>query len=263
MIHIILYSNGEPFTSTKNKTIESLNQINHLNIKIHDYSLKSIKDKDWFKNIENLPKVKNGSKSGRRDGYYNAWKPYITKEVYDIANENDIIYYVDSSRYFLTGFTENIDNLINCVNEIGFIAGSCGTDVNNKFKNVCSDIRVWKAIIKDKDDETINKCLDKMHILNSWFILKKGDLYDSFINDWCYYTTYHDPGLNKPLVTHHNAVDQSIFTILVYKYGYKVFHKPGIMHGKNKNKNIVLKILNKHVKSHSLKYCIENFFITL
>ena len=68
-------------------------------------------------------------------------KPYI-KKVYDIANENDIIYYVDSSRYFLTGFTENIDNLINCVNEIGFIAGSCGTDVNNKFKNVCSDIRV-------------------------------------------------------------------------------------------------------------------------
>ena len=93
-----------------------------------------------------------------------------------------------------------------------------------------------KAIIKDKDDETINKCLDKMHILNSWFILKKGDLYDSFINDWCYYTTYHDPGLNKPLVTHHNAVDQSIFTILVYKYGYKVFHKPGIMLVKIKTK---------------------------
>ena len=62
--------------------------------------------------IENLPKVKNGSKSGRRDGYYNAWKPYITKEVYDIANENDIITSEEVIGENITGISVRIkDNL--------------------------------------------------------------------------------------------------------------------------------------------------------
>ena len=47
-------------------------------------------------------------------------------------NYDDILYYVDSSQYFRTGFSENIDKLCDIANEQLCVAGSIGANVKNK-----------------------------------------------------------------------------------------------------------------------------------
>jgi hypothetical protein len=125
-IHLVLYSNNEPFDTTKRLIIQSIHKYTQKQVIIHDYNLEKIKQKDWFQHIKDLPSIYN---NGRRDGYYNAWKAFITKDVYDKMNDDDILYYVDSSQYFKTGFNENIDKLCDIVNEQLCVAGSIGDDV--------------------------------------------------------------------------------------------------------------------------------------
>lgn len=237
-IHLVLYSNNEPYNTTKRITIESITKYTKKPIIIHDYNLESIKLLDWFQNIKDLPSI---HKDGRRDGYYNCWKAFITKDVYDMMNNDDILYYVDSSQYFISGFTENIDKLCDIVNEKGFIAGSVSNDVTNNTINCCNNLSIWNKIIQNNDN---NNYLEKMHVLNSWFILKKLEKNNQFINDWVYYSIYKDDELHEPLVTYHHTADQSIFNILVIKYNLFVFYHENIIHNDNKNKNLVLNIIN-------------------
>ena len=237
-IHLILYSNNEPFDTTKRLTIESIHEYTHKQVIIHDYNLEKIKQKEWFQHIENLPLI---NKSGRRDGYYNSWKAFITKDVYDAMKYGDILYYVDSSQYFRTGFTEHIDKLYDIVNEKLCVAGSIGDDVNNNSFNCCDDITIWNKIIPDKDNTNY---LSKPHVLNSWFLFKKCNSNNAFINDWVYFSCYTDNDVIYPLVTYHHTGDQSIFNILVVKYKLPVFYHKDINHSLNKNKNVVLNIIN-------------------
>ena len=132
-VHLVLYSNSEPYDTTKRLTIETVNKYTTKNLVIHDYTLEVIKPKEWFKLIQDLPLI---HRVGRRDGYYNAYKAFCVNEVYNSMNSDDILYYVDSSKYFISGFTESIDKLCDIVNEKGFIAGSVGDDVRN-----CDDVR--------------------------------------------------------------------------------------------------------------------------
>jgi hypothetical protein len=211
------------------------------NVIIHDYNLEKIKHKPWFESIQNLPTL---YRNGRRDGYYNSWKAFITKEVYDEMKEDDILYYVDSSQYFINGFTENIDKLCDIVNETLCIAGSVGDNVKNTTIECCHDMLVWNKIITGKD----NTChLLKLHVLNSWFLFKKCPYNHSFINEWAYFSCYTDKDVLFPMVTYHHTADQSIFNILVVKHNLPVFYDKNTRHEDNKNKNIVLQIMNNAV----------------
>jgi hypothetical protein len=247
-IHLVIYSNNEPYNTSKKLTIESLKH--NPNIIIHNYDLNKIKNKEWFYNIENLI---NYNKDGKRDGYYNAWKPFIVKEVYDEMNNDDILYYVDSSQYFIEGFTESIDKIIKIVDKKGIIAGSIGNDINNLDNNTCNNIDIWNLIIPNKNNYDL---LYKKHVLNSWFIIKKNNINKQFINEWVYYTTYKSNIFTDPLITYHHTVDQSIFNILVNKYDLPVFYNENITHNENKDKNLVLKIINND-KDY------EKYFISL
>ena len=237
-IHLVLYSNNEPFDTTKKLTIESINKFTQKNVIIHNYNLEKIKKNEWFKNIKDLPLI---NRNGSRDGYYNSWKAFIVKDVYDNMKDNDILYYVDSSQYFQIGFTENIDKLCDIVNEQNCIAGSVGNDIKNNNINACDDIIVWNKIIPDKDN---NKYLDALHVLNSWFLFKKCKSNNDFINDWVYFSCYTDEDIKYPLITYHHTADQSIFNILVFKYNFQVFYHKQISHNDNKNKNLVLNVIN-------------------
>lgn len=237
-IHLVLYSNNEPFNTTKKYTIESIHKYTQKQVIIHDYNLEKIKQNEWFNLIKNLPSINN---IGRRDGYYNAWKAFIVKDVYDKMNNADILYYVDCSQYYRTGFNENIDKLCDIVNDQLCIAGSVGDDIRNIDYECCNNIIIWNKIIPDKNN---NECLIKPHVLNSWFLFKKCDLNNSFINDWVYFSCYTDNEINNPLVTYHHTADQSIFNILVVKYKKPVFYHKNIKHNDNKNKNAVLNIIN-------------------
>lgn len=243
-VHLVLYSNNEPFDTTKKCTIESINKYTQKHVIIHDYNLEKIKENEWFNLIKDLPSIHN---NGRRDGYYNAWKAFITKDVYDKMNYNDILYYVDSSQYFQTGFNENIDKLCDIANEYLCVAGSIGDDIKNNIHSCCDNIIIWNKIIPDKNN---NEYLNKPHVLNSWFLFKKCDSNNSFINDWVYFSCYKDNEIKHPLVVYHHTGDQSIFNILVVKYNKPVFYHKNIGHNENKNKNLVLNIINNNMNTN-------------
>jgi hypothetical protein len=250
-IHLVLYSNNEPFDTTKRVTIDSIHKYTQKHVIIHDYNLEKIKQEKWFNYIKDLPSI---HKNGRRDGYYNSWKAFITKDVYDCMNDDDILYYVDSSQYFCTGFTENIDKLCDIANKKLCVAGSVGDDVKNNTINCCDNIMIWNKIIPDKDN---TEHLNKQHVLNSWFLIKKCESNNDFINNWVYFSYYTDSEFIDPLVTYHHTADQSIFNILVIKHNMTVFYDKDITHANNKNKNTVLNIINNQ------DYKIPYLFITL
>ena len=242
-VHLVLYSNNEPFDTTKRLTIESIDKFTKKQIIIHDYTLEKIKQKKWFEHIKNLPLIQ---RNGMRDGYYNSWKAFIVKDVYDEMKENDILYYVDSSKYFQIGFNENIDKLCDIVNEKLCVAGSVGDDVKNDSFKCCDNIMVWNKIIPDKDN---TEHLTKRHVLNSWFLFKKCDSNNSFINDWVNFICYTDKDVNYPLLTYHHTADQSIFNILVIKHKLPVFYHKDVKHNNNKDKNKVLNLINNAVNT--------------
>jgi hypothetical protein len=241
MLNLVLYSEGEPFNSTKKKLIETINNFTNKNVIIHEYDLNKMKQSDWYNKIKDLPNVKGGH--GRRNGWYNAWKSFITQEVYNCMNNDDILYYVDCSQYFRNGFKSNVDKLCAITIKEGFIAGSVSDDIKNNSFEHCHNLNVWNKILPNNDNKIL---LEKKHVLNSWFILIKNDINTHFINDWAYWTTYADKDLPRPLVTYHHTVDQSIFNILVHKYKLKVFYCPDIKHNDNKDRNKVLDIINKN-----------------
>lgn len=244
-VHLVLYSNNEPYNTTKQLLINSIKNFTKYNVVIHNYDLEKIKKCDWFKNISNLPliDIKYSSTEGRRDGYYNAWKPFIVKDVYDIMREDDVLYYVDCSRHYITGFTENIDTLVEITKQCYGIAGSIGNDILNNAFGYADNIKIWDTIIKYRDTNSV--FLDKMHVLNSWFMFNKSDYSRDFINEWVYWTVYTGENIQYPMLTYHHTADQSIFNILVYKYNYVVFYDKNTKHNENKDRNRVLKIIRE------------------
>lgn len=118
---------------------------------IHSYDLNKIKQSEWYDNIRELPDIKGGN--GRRDGYYNCWKAFIVKEVYEKINDDDILYYVDSSRYYRDGFSENIDKLCDIVVKHGIVAGSIGSDVRNNSFDCCNNLKMWDKILPNNDNK--------------------------------------------------------------------------------------------------------------
>jgi hypothetical protein len=238
-IHLVVYSNNEPFHTTKNLILQSIHRCTTKPVIIHNYTLEIIKEKEWFKHIANIPFIHRG---GRRDGYYNSWKAFIVKEVYDKMNDGDIVYYVDSSKHFRTGFTENIDILCDIASKQLCIAGSIADNVRNNSFGCCTDIRIWNKILPNRDN---TKYVRTPHVLNSWFVFKKCESNTPFIHDWAYFSSYTDTECKDPLVTYHHTGDQSIFNILVIKYRLPVFYSKNIDHDTNKDKNVVLRVLNR------------------
>ena len=196
-------------------------------------------ESSWYNKIKELPEVKDGV--GRRDGYYCVYKAFCSYEVYENMNDGDILYYVDSSKWFKSGFTESVDKLCDIVLKEGMIAGSVGRDIRNNTSKCCDNLDIWNKILPMNNN---GKLLNNMHILASWFILTKNSKNTEFMKDYIYWCMYKDNELTRPLITYHHTGDQSIFNILVYKYKFKVFYNKLISHDNNKDRNTVLKIIN-------------------
>ena len=253
-LHLVLYSDGEPFDSTKIKLKKTIKKFTKRNVIIHDYNLNRMKKSSWYHKVEELPDVKGGV--GKRDGYYCVYKAFCPYEVYQNMKKGDILYYVDSSKYFKTGFTESVDKLCDIVLKEGIIAGSAHWGLRNKDKNCCNNLDVWNKILPNNDN---SKLLDKPHILASWFILTKNGKNTHFMKDWVYWCMYKDDDLTNPLITYHHTVDQSIFNILVNKYNFKIFYDKHVAHGNNKNRNIALNKINNDTDTDRYFIHIKDF----
>ena len=250
IIHFVIYSDGEPYNSTKKKLIKTIHKFTNRNVIIHDYDLDRMKKSCWYDKIKELPQVTGGV--GRRDGYYCVYKAFIVNEVYENMNDGDILYHVDASRHFRTGFTENVDKLCDIVLKEGIIAGHVGKDVKNNSYGCCDNLDIWNKIIPNNDN---SKLLDKMHLCSSWIILTKNNKNTEFMKEYLYWDMYTDNKLTRPLLTYHHTGDQSIFNILAYKYKFKVFYHEQIDHDANKDRNVVLKIINN--SSYPEQYFIK------
>jgi hypothetical protein len=216
-VHIVMYSNGEPFDTTKKLTLDTVKSCSNKNVIIHDFNLERIKTRPWFEKIKDLPLIQ---KIGYRDGYYCAYKAFCTWDVYQTMGDDDVVFYLDSSQYYRDGFTENIDRLCDIACDKGFVAGSIGDDYTNACYDLCGKLNVWKKILPECDETILNK----RHILSSWFILKKNDINTRFMDEWIEWCMYTDEDFPEPLITQHYTGDQSIFNMLVHKYKFQVFY---------------------------------------
>lgn len=239
-VHLVLYSNNEPYDTTKSRIKASVGSFTEKKVVVHDFNLEKIKGREWFRHLQGLPAVP--ARPGRRDGYYNCWKALIVQDVYAEMPEGDLLYYVDCSSYFPTGFTENMDALCDLAFARARVAGSVGADIANNSIHCCDDLMVWNKIISGADNAPH---LGKMHVLNSWFLFTKCAANDGFIQDWAHFSVYTDADAVYPLAVYHHTGDQSIFNILVVKYDFPVFFHPSHSHADNKNKNLALKALRE------------------
>jgi hypothetical protein len=240
-LHFITFANNEPFFSTQNKLISTIQKYTEYEVIFHNHNLNTIKNYEWFGFLEELFQINGECYNWRRDGYYNAWKPFLMKEVYQKINIHDILYYVDSSRHFLNGFEQSIDKFLNFIlNDQKYYIGSVSWNVNNNVKKCCDILPVWTEIIQNK--YLCEMFINKPHLLNSHMAFTKNELCEKIINNWVYYI--QKKLNNNPLITYHHTIDQSIVNIIAYKYNLKVFYKQDILHNDNKNHNLIHQILN-------------------
>ena len=266
-IHLVTFAEGisvntgKEYAVTQRLLNESIKNKTKYNIIFHNHNLETIKQKNWFEYIENFPKFNLNEhfphsyqyKYWHRNGYFNAWKPFLIKEVYDSMADNDLLYYVDSSAYHQFGFEYDIDSLIDYAFENKHVCGSFGFDVLNNSYNCCDNESVWNFIWPESISN-IKELLNKPHILNSWFLFAKSNESESFINEWNHLVKSEIN--NLPIVSYHHTVDQSIFNILVYKYGFKSFCN-NRQHDENKNHNLVHFELNQKSKDEIVKSFIN------
>jgi hypothetical protein len=244
VIHYITFSNGEnrfnqiPYSTAQNILVNSIQSNTHREIVYHTHTLDTLRSKDWFFRLEKLKEFPiNLPYYAQRDGYFNAWKPMLVKEVYDLMDNDDILYYTDSSTYYMHPFEYNLDKFFDYVQTMGHVCGAAGNDFKNGDGGYCDKKDVWDYIWDTADYDNL---MLKPHILNSWFAFKKNSINKKFIYDWDFYI---DDVLNKtPLCSYHHTIDQSIFNILVYKYNMNVFFN-NTKHNDNKNHNIIHKEL--------------------
>ena len=183
ILHLILYADTRnKCLKTKQMLMKSIQAKCKLSVKIHSFDRNDIMNKPWFHIIKDIPKITPTLSyyKSNRDPYWNNWKPFLVNDVLQLASDNDLILWMDCSRYFVSEFEEPLDTLIVLANEEKMIAGAFSFETLNK--DFMYDQRVYTAM--QADYQTIIKYA---HICNSWFIFVKNDTNVRFIEDFVYY----------------------------------------------------------------------------
>lgn len=246
-LHFITFATGnsrvtkKPYSLTQELMINSIQNFTKREVIFHTYDLDKFKSKDWFSEIQFLETYSN--LEWKREGYFCAYKALLPWDVFKEMEEGDLLYYADSSAYYIEPFTENIDNFLDIVDSIGHIMGSAGTNTKHNSFNCCDRKEVWDYIWPDHPSDIFKK----PHLLASWFALKKNTTSEKFLNEWSslvFNGTYD----GRPLITFQHTVDQCLFNILVYRDKLKTFFN-GKIHDYNKNHNNVHRFLNEKIKN--------------
>jgi SAM-dependent methyltransferase len=233
-------SSGYKFSETQKMLTESIQSKTKYEVIFHTHDLASISLQPWFYKIKNYPKTFT-DEWWKRDGYLCAYKVYLTKQILDVVDEGDLVYYTDSSAYHKQPFLENLDRFFKYVKYNGHVCGAAATDCRHNSFNCCDNEEIWN-ITHPNTTIDFDKMLNKMHIVASWFCFEKNESSKKFVDEWAKWFEYEYDGL--PLARYHHTVDQSIFNMMVYKYGFKVFFNDKT-HEDNKNHNLVHQILNQ------------------
>jgi len=243
-IHHITYATGNNritglrYSDTQKLLVDSIQSHTRRNVIHHTFDLEKIKKQSWYYKVAEYP-TRFPERWGR-DGLYCAYKVFPAAELIESIDDGDFIYYTDSSGYYREPFQQNIDRLFDYVEYNGHACGSSGNDFKNNSFGCCDNRNVWNRIWPESWDK-YDWLMNRYHILASWYCFQKNPESVKFLREWAYYFTDEIDGI--PLCTFHHTVDQSIFNILVYKYGMKVFFN-NTHHDYNKNHNNVHRQLN-------------------
>jgi serine acetyltransferase len=249
-VHLVMYSDGEPFDSSKKKMMETISRCTSREVVCHPYDRSSITSCEWYHHVERVSKVPDLRK---RDGLHCVYKPFITNDVFQKMGEDDILYYADCSQYFNThkiGFCEPMDMLFDIADKFGHVAGSVSVRHSNKHSDCCTNLGIWDIVHPKGDNQ---KNLHLPHVCASWFLLKRNELTKTFMKEWLYYCMFTNNVFPNPLITYHHTVDQSIFNILVVKHDMYIFEDCDLSHRMTKNRNRVMKSLNAGTKREFIR----------
>jgi hypothetical protein len=157
----------------------------------------------------------------RGNGYW-LWKPYLIKKTLEELNWGDFLFYCDSGSHF----TKSIQELIHF-------------SLEKKQDIIPFEIthfeREWTKrdtfILMEYDD---NDYQNSKQRLSGFVLLRKSELSLKFVNDWLTYA--QDERIltdieNQCGHPNHNGFkehrhDQSIFSLLTKKYGFKAYRDP-------------------------------------
>lgn len=158
-----------------------------------------------------LEKNKNILNCKRGGGYW-LWKPYIINKILKKINNDDSLFYLDSSYYFIENFTDLYKD------EEILIFSNKPNENTNHFKRLCKmDVIIKYNMQHDAFIKQINEC---------WagaIYLKKNDFNTKIMEEWlemcCIFEDITDTPSNKynPFFMDHRH-DQSLLTILITKY---------------------------------------------
>lgn len=228
-------NSGYPFRETQKKLVDTIQSKTTYEVIFHTHDFNSMISQPWFYKIKDYPRLFT-REWWKRDGYLCSYKALFAKQLMDIIDDGDILYYTDSSAYYKEGFTESIDRFIKYVEYNGHVCGAAANDCKHNSFNCCDNTDIWNEVYKPAKLD-FDYLLNKPHVLASWYCFQKNEESVRFINEWVYWITYK---LNDiPLARYHHTVDQSIFNMLVYKYGFKTFYNPDNIHELSKNHNLV------------------------
>ena len=219
-VHIVFYAQGEPYETSKKLMMNSIPK----DFIVHEYNFDTIKSRDWFSKIENLPMC---TREGRRDGYYCAYKAHIVNEVFESLEHGDKLLYFDCSQHYVEGFKEKFDKML----EYECIAGLGSTDFKNFTHLLCHDVSLWNKLYPGQYQ------LFDISINASIFLFTKNDFYSKVVKEYADHCVY-------PWVTLHIGGDQAILNILIHKYNLPVFFHPDVKHFESRNKNTILNKIN-------------------
>lgn len=240
-VHVVNLANNEPFMSSQQAIMNTIRSHTSWDVVFHDLNIDKIRDRPWFALLEKISRLP--VYAGRRDGYYCAWKPFIIRDVYQTMGDNDILYYVDASRYLRTGFRANLDAFFAEVEKRGMIAGSVGDDVLNSSYDCLTNRNVWDTMGMGRMFE---EGQSKRHVLSAWMAFTKTPNTTQLLAEWTHWTATDDIN-GLPLVVQHHTAEQAILNILLLKYPHmsKLFYHPKLRHDSNKDYNIVLEMLSR------------------
>jgi len=159
---------------------------------------------------EFLEKNKNILNCKRGGGYW-LWKPYIINNILTKINDDDSIFYLDSSYYFIEDFTELYEN-----KEI-VVFSNKPNDPTHKFKHLCKmDVILKYNMQYEAFEKEINECwAGAIYLKKTYFTI-------NFIQSWLKMCSIYQDITDTKSITYNQYFidhrhDQSLFTIVVTK----------------------------------------------
>lgn len=153
-----------------------------------------------------------------RGGGYWIWKPYVICEALKSSSEGDWLFYCDSGAYFV----KSVDFLIKYVK-------SYKQDVF-AFDLPLIELQWTKKDVFDAIFNVHEEIIYTNQVLASYFLIRNTKYSRDFFNEFLHYSQVEgliDDGISKENeIFIENRHDQSIFSLLYKKHGFKVFKDP-------------------------------------